>query len=231
MESWTRSPFAGILLGLVLVLATLVADCRFAPHARGQAAHAEMTPALALARICWSEEGHALTDGCAVLHGVIERVAQIARVDYVEAARRYSGRIFDPDRRDERRYIAHLLPVHAIARRGAPPYWPETWSRRRRVRGALMVEIIPHAPWIAFRARWAAMLAHTPKIISGEIRHACPEPPEHWGCPDCGDRELREGSPGWRRIDCNDTRNELPPPANDVWVVDAVPARAPAPTP
>lgn len=185
----------------VLAAAALLRCCATAGAQRA------ITPQLALARICWHEGERSTEQGCAAIHAVIERVARAGRTSYVVAAERYSGRVFDVNRRDEAAYVPHLQPEHGRPRSEAPTGWPTQIYRRR---GGQVV-VIQHAPWSAFRERWASVYEMAGRVIRGELTHACEVPPEHWGCPDCGDRERAEER-GWTRINCGETNN-------DFWII------------
>ncbi len=210
------------IVSFLLCIAAVFQDCTYEAHAQRRARSREMTDEIALGRICWHEEGVYVTDGCAAIHAVLLRVARIGHHTYLEAAQRYSGRVFDPDRRDERRYVAHLWPEYGIRGQGEPPHWPVQIYRRERIRGEVVVRVIPHGPWLIFRDRWRDVYAHARRIIAGEIRSPCAGIVQHWGCPDCGDRERAEER-GWNRIVCDDRTNELPVPNNDFWRVPGAP--------
>lgn len=153
---------------------------------------------LALARVCASEIGFGgAPDECAAIHDVLSRRASRWDTSLSWAARTYSNRVFDRDRRDGRAYIAHLRPD---GRR--PEGWPEVTTVRRG--GASRV--VRHAPWGAFRERWLGLYEAAGRIVRGEIRSPCRDAVDHWGMRHGVDME-RARRAGWLEVDCGPTRN------------------------
>lgn len=160
-----------------------------------------ITPQLALARICASEEGiERLTDGCAAIHTVLVRGAARRHMSYVAYAHAYSSGVFDGDGR--RPWLADL---QADGRQ--PARWPLLITRR--VRGHVVVR--RHAPWSLYRDAWLALYAHAGLIIRGEIVPLCDALPDHWGSPTIAiDRERATrfiAAGNWEAVTCGDTNN------------------------
>lgn len=140
------------------------------PH-RSDARRLERDPVLVLARICASEASilRALdTDDCAAIHAALVTKAKIRGVTWHVFAQTYSGEVFNPHRRDARRYLAHLVPTGA-----QPEGWPATAVRR----GAR----VPHVPWGAVRARWLALYERAGEIVRGEHPNPCDGHVVDWG--------------------------------------------------
>lgn len=155
-------------------------------------ASVETDSAVALARVCWHEaDGN--RDDCLAIAEVLRRVG---RGDLARGAIRYSSRVFDRTRTDSRGHVAHLDRSHAETGAAPPPAWPHEarlW-------------------WPRARQRWAATLALADDIVAGRARAPDGCRPHHWGCPDCGDREIAIRR-GWLLVvSCGQTRN-------DFWLV------------
>ena len=173
-------------------------------------ADARLTPALALARICVSEAGWEETDDCPAIHHVLLRGAEVrggSSRAYVSFASSYAHRLLTGDGQIQRPWLRQLDA------RGTEP---GLWGFRRARDGSLTR--VGGPPWRAYRTRWLAVLERATRLVE-EARLSdwdewspCVEPPQHWGCPDCGDRE-RALARGWRQVDCGDT-------ANDFWATN-----------
>lgn len=193
-------------LGFALVVSGMVISAPSPTHrARAQQRPERISDQLALARICASEVGfYGDHEECAAIHQVLRRRAERLGFRFITAARAYSGRVFDTDRRDPRAYVAHLRPD---GRR--PALWPTISVTRRR--GQTIVR--PHAPWTAFRDRWLALYEAAGRIVRGELASECQTPPDHWGMRGGIDLE-RARRAGWVEIDCGET-------ANAFWSIQA----------
>jgi hypothetical protein len=170
----------------------------------GAIGHAQsISPQLALARICASEEGlERLTDGCAAIHTVLLRGAARNRMSYVAYAQAYSPGVFDGSRR--RAWLADLLPDGS-----QPMRWPAFVTRRVGDH----VEVRRGAPWSLYRERWLDLYRHAGMIIRGEIHDLCEIEPHDWGCPPdphnvCMDHENATAH-GLELVRCGDTNNEF----------------------
>lgn len=179
----------------VLVLCGLA----LAPAGDAVAQHRErIDDQLALARVCASEIGFSgAFDECAAIHDVLTRRASRWDTTVAWAARAYSNRVFDRERRDRRAWIAHLRPD---GRR--PDGWPEMTTVRRG--GASRV--VRHAPWGAYRDRWLELYEAAGRIVRGEIRSPCRGAVDHWGMRHGVDME-RARRAGWTEVECGGTRN------------------------
>lgn len=138
---------------------------------------------LALARVCVSEAGWEATPECAAIHQVLADRARQMEISYMAALCFYSTRTCDRGRRDPRRWIAWLSPD---LRR--PRGWPD---------GML---------WSRYRPRWRVMLKHAGAVLRNEVESPCETPPHYWGMPRGIDLE-RALQAGWRRLECEGTRN------------------------
>lgn len=164
-------------------------------------AQVRMTPQLALARICASEEGlERLTTGCAAIHQVLLRGAQRNHMSYVAFAMAYSPGVFDGSR--GRAWLADLDPSGT-----QPLRWPRVVTRQRG--GHVEVRQVP--PWRHYRQLWLDLYAHAGLILRGEIVDFCESPPDNWGSPNLRpDRENAEraiAAGRWEVVRCGDTRN------------------------
>lgn len=153
---------------------------------------------LALARVCASEVGlSGSPEECAAIHEVLSQLADRWEASVAWAARTYSNRVFSPDRRDPRAWVAGLRPD---GRR------PANWPQRVHVRRDGVERVVQHAPWAAFRDRWLGLYETAGRIVRREIRSQCREQPHHWGMRHGVDLERAQRA-GWREIDCGETRN------------------------
>jgi hypothetical protein len=177
-------------------------------------AQADVSPQLALARICASEAGLRVTDDCAAIYAVLTRGARSPE-RFMARARAYSGRVFDTSRVDSRAWIAHLNPE------GARPHgWPTERTARtaRDEGGRIRVRYVAPPSWDRYRASWLELYAHAGRILAGRISHRCETQPEDWG-GDMDTARYTRAYPNARQINCGDTRNNF-------WLQNA-----PAPTP
>lgn len=171
------------------------------------AAQDQLTPQLALARVCASELGFdGALEECAAIYAVLVRRGRehYHSADFVYAARTYSNSVFDLERRDGRAYVAHLRPDGR-----EPAGWPAYVSTRRGM--------VRHAPWTAYRARWLALYEGAGAVVRGEIPNACAgDAADHWGMRGGVDLE-RATRAGWIEIDCR--REDGTPTRNAFWRV------------
>ena len=167
---------------------------------------AQVTPQLALARICASEEGiDRITDGCAAIHQVLLRGARRNHMSYLAFAHAYSPGVFDGSR--GRPWIADLTSAGL-----EPARWPTVITRRRG--GQVVVRRAPS--WSVYREHWLDLYAHAGMILRGEIVNFCELPPDAWGCPLDPGRQCLDhvgaAARGWIVISCGETENEF-------WVI------------
>jgi len=165
---------------------------------------ARLTPQLALAQICASEEGlEEITDGCAAIHQVLLRGAARRGMTYVAYARAYSSAVFEGTGR--RPWLADLNPQGY-----EPARWPRAIVRRRRDGTN---EVVSHPSWSVYRERWLELYAHAGRVVRGEVPAFCAEPPDHFGCPPDRARQCRDHEHamqrGWTLTPCGDTRSEF----------------------
>lgn len=153
-------------------------------------ARARTTPAVALARLCVSEAGwdcFRSGDGYAI-HEVIARLEARRGRGYVEAAAHYAPRLFGRRAATPRlRWCGEL--DRALE---APPSWPAP----------------PHAPWSAYRARWARVLEQARTVVRFTLDDLeewgiCDAPVTHWGAP------TRAPPAGVALADCGPTLNRF----------------------
>ena len=120
-----------------------------------------LTPELALARLCVSEAGWDCFDrgdGLAI-HEVMLRGSDRQSLRYETFARAYARRLFGARPHD----VPRLRWVGEMNAAGdAPRSWPTTQTRR--VGGTVRVE--RHAPWVAYRERWMAVLARAREVVA-----------------------------------------------------------------
>lgn len=211
--------------------AVLFAAVAYAP-ARAQTTEESPTAvlldnvALALGRICASEEGLSrITPGCAAIYEVYHNASQRRQIPWLRQAREGSRQSFNRLRTDARRWIAFLDPTGA-----EPQGWPQHAWRRVMVpqedgTRREMMQQVRHAAWSDetrrddFRRRWLRLYEHSQQIARGEVRHECRlnghrQSPHRWGCPpdnftegSCRDHERAERA-GWVHLDCGEgTRN------------------------
>ncbi|UJR81163.1 Hypothetical protein I5071_32160 [Sandaracinus amylolyticus] len=153
---------------------------------------------LALARVCASEIGLSGTpEECAAIHDVLTSRARRAGASFTWAARAYSNRVFDRERRDPRAWVAHL---RRDGRR--PDGWPSVITIRRRGEA----RVVRHAPWGAYRDRWLALYDAAGRIVRGELMSQCEGPVDHWGMRSGVDWERAQRA-GWEEVRCGETRN------------------------
>lgn len=180
------------LLTLALVLGAASAAHAQCPRHLGE-------PVI-LARITWSEAGiDADPREAAALAAVLRDRARVIGTDFAGAACAYSSRVFDPQRTDRRRWLAHL-----DARGAEPDGWTEPYTTCSTRTDLCTVHERP--PWRAFRARWLALVEVARRVLAGEVEHGCEEDPGWWGAPYGEDME-RARRMGLRRLECDGVRN------------------------
>jgi hypothetical protein len=157
-----------------------------------------ITDQLALARVCASELGFdGAVEECAAIHQVLTGRARRLETSFRSAARIYSDRVFDRERRDTRAYVAGLRPD---GRR--PSGWPDLVTVRR---GGVS-RVVRHAPWGHYRARWLRLYEDAGRIVRGEVTSPCQGEVDHWGMRHGVDME-RARRAGWTEVDCGPTNN------------------------
>jgi hypothetical protein len=191
---------ASIIAALVAVAGLVAVG---APPARAQRLE-HVSDELALARVCVSEIGFDVGRGdedaereCAAIAAVLRARAAVLDTDFGGAARAYSSRVFDRDRRDDRAWIAFLADDDR-----EPSHWP----RVVMVREGDELRVRPHPPWAAYRALWRRTRVVAREVLAGRIEHACVAPVRHWGARYGIDME-RARRAGWTEIDCGETGN------------------------
>lgn len=138
--------------------------------------------ALLLARVCVHEAGFDSTEDCSAIAVVLRRLAERQNAPFARAAFAYSGRALRGLTR--RSYVAQLDATGAR---------PRGWSRGLDWEGD-------------YRARWLELLAYCERVLRGEERSDCAEPPDDWGGR--MDRE-RAQRLGLVEVDCGETRNDF----------------------
>lgn len=177
--------WAGVAIGI------LIAACAARALSQESAPPPRIGDQLALARVCASEVGIRIVNEASIRECAAIAAVLRGRSSGIESgARRYSGRVFDLERRDRRAYVAFLRPDGR-----EPAHWPAYGTRGRR-----------HAPWGAFRDRWLALYHAAGEIVQGRLEHACSSVPDHWGARYGVDLE-RARRAGWTEADCGETRN------------------------
>jgi hypothetical protein len=165
-----------------LAVSALVASLFIHPPGAQATGAGHPHPQLALAQICASEASvQTETDDCAAIAQVLKRRARV--MSFSQIARRYSTRVFQRDRRDGRRWIAHLTPNGQ-----EPAGWPES------------------LPWSKWQKRWLSLYHHAGRILRDEVPSPCATPPDHWG-GSMDDWRARKA--GWRQVDCGRTLNNF----------------------
>lgn len=164
-----------VSLGLLFLVAR---GCSFATAQERR----PLTAQVALARLCISEAGWECWDtgdGFGI-HEVVLRGAAQQRLRYENYARAYARRLFGARPHDVQRlrWVGQLTPECS-----EPEAWPETMTVRRGGR----VEVVPHAPWSAYRERCravferAAEVAREHTIDDIEEWGICDRPVHDWG--------------------------------------------------
>jgi hypothetical protein len=156
-----------------------------APCAPARAVERE-PDALLLARVCVSEAGFACWesgDGYAI-HEAQLVGAERDGVSWRAYARAYSPRATGSRPTTDPR-LAWVSALRLDER--APQGWPAP----------------PHAPWSAYRSRWAYVLDRAREVVTWTLDDhdewsMCSESPTDWAAP------WHPPSPGLRRIDCGD---------------------------
>lgn len=145
-------------------------------------AQGRVSDQLAVSRVCASEIG--LTgehEECAAIHAVLRGRADRAGISLVAMARAYSSRVFDLDRSDPRRWVAHLRVDGR-----EPAGWPDV------------------ASWSHHRPRWLALYEAAGAILRGELEHGCEAGAlDYWGMSLEGSIDMRRAErAGWTRVEC-----------------------------
>lgn len=165
----------------LLLIAAALCGLAAMPVAAQQERVARVDPQTAISRVCASEIG--LTgehEECAAIHAVLRGRAERAGISLVSMARAYSSRVFELDRTDARRWVAHL-----DARGREPLGWPDV------------------ASWSHHRPRWLALHDAAGAILRGEIEHGCEGDLDHWGMSLEGSIDMRRAErAGWTRVVC-----------------------------
>lgn len=141
-------------------------------------AHA-FTIALMLARVCVSEAGWHGHDECTVIVHAVVHQAQVRGRSVEAQICAYAPNSCNPNRQDDRRWIAHLHPE----RSQPPPGWPRGSS------------------WAQHRAYFVAMLLVAHRAYIGELPSACPGA-FHWGSQGCRPCRQRMREHGFVRAGC-----------------------------
>lgn len=154
----------------------------------------QLTPAVALARLCVSEAGWTCFetgDGLGI-HEVMLRGSARQGIRYETFARAYARRLFGARPHD----VPRLRWVGELNEAGtAPASWPTTLTRRSG--GVVRVE--PHAPWASYRARWLAVLERAREVVADltlddvDEWGVCDTPVHDWGGWMDRDRAARMG--------------------------------------
>lgn len=158
-------------------------------------AQSRASDTLLLARICVHESGWDSPQDCAAIHQVLLAGSAREGMTYRSYMYSYAGRALRGE--TARAWVANLREDGR-----EPDGWPRTVVVRRE--GELRVE--RHAPWDAFRDRWAIALQNARMVMSGELTHTCETPPHDWGGRVDRDRARRLGL---IRISCGETRNDF----------------------
>lgn len=135
--------------------------------------------AVMLARVCVSEAGWQGHEECTVIVHALVYQAQARDIPVQQQICAYAPNSCNPDRDDNRRWIAHLHPE----RRYAPPGWP------RGMR------------WSEHRAFFAAMVLVAARAYRGEEPSPCPGA-RHWGARWCSECRERMEEHGYVRAQC-----------------------------
>ncbi len=144
--------------------------------------HRQLTPTVALARLCISEAGwdcFTSGDGLAI-HEVISRGSERQGVRYTSYARAYAQRLFGARPHD----VPRLRWVGQINEAcDEPSDWPTTITSRRRDG---TIQVSPHAPWSAYRAQCQHVMTVAAEISRLTIENVsewsiCSQPVHDWG--------------------------------------------------
>lgn len=171
-------------VALIAALCALLAPC-----APTRALSSRESDALLLARICVSEAGfraHETGDCGAIAYTLLGTVAERG-VSLRAAARAHSPRATGARPTSDAR-LAWVAQLNESGLR--PAAWPAA----------------PHAPWSAYRARWAEVLERSRELVTWSLEDherdsMCDAPPVTWAA------RWHTPSPGLRAIDCGDTAN------------------------
>lgn len=167
-------------LYLTLLLAALSFGI-FPTEGNGQAAP-NLTPAIALARLCISEAGWECPtsgDGLAI-HEVMSRASLRNGSRYTTEARSYARRLFGARPHDVQRlrWVGELTPACS-----EPRSWPQTVTVTRRG----VSRVVPHAAWATFRERCLEVFAWAESAVvqypSERVEEwsICERPVHDWG--------------------------------------------------
>ncbi len=134
----------------------------------------QLTPEVALARLCISEAGWECFDtgdGFGI-HEVISRGAAQQNIRYESYARAYARRLFGARPHDVQRlhWVGQLTPACT-----EPADWPTTLTVRR----GGVVTVVPHAPWATYRERCLAVFAQAREVAALTL-----EDVDEWGVCD-----------------------------------------------
>ncbi len=167
------------LLAFALLIAVARVEGQDEPELRRCAARG--TPIdLTLARLTYHEEGNGSLDGAGALFDTIATLAAATGRTWIQTACRYSRRLWSG--RTAR--APWILGLDGGDR--APRGWPSTSS------------------WAEEGPTFAALLAHSTRVVSGEVSSPCEIGPHDWGgLPEDGariDRGVRRG--WWAVVDC-----------------------------
>lgn len=174
----------------VVIACVLATDCSCKgragiAHAQGNDLEVHALARLAVHEAGWNSYTHGDIGG--IRDVIVATQARLGRkwqrpVTFYEAARAYSGRVFDTTRTDDRRWVPHLRLDGE-----RPKHWPPNlrWDR--------------HAPL------WANTLARARELVAGAPSR-CEEPPDHWGARYGIDLERAERGE-WIEVHCGNSRN------------------------
>lgn len=161
--------FIGMVVGLIVALPPAVEATR-------------PSEVLGLARICVSESGWDSPHDCEGILSVLRSRSERTGMTLTQAMRAYSGRVFDRNRNDSRRWIADLH-LHG----DKPDGWPS------------------HLPWEGgYQLSWYMMLEFADDLLKAD-RNELRCDAHHWGDRH-GDKE-RALRAGWTQVDCGETKN------------------------
>lgn len=170
-----------LLAGLCALLGLVLAPVRVSARSESDA--------LLLARVVVSESGW---DGWASGDGYALHYAQLTVADRDGISWRSAARALSPRATGLRPTADPRLSWVSGLREDllAPAGWPAS----------------PHAPWVAYRARWLAVLERARDVVTWDLEihdewSPCEERPITWAA------RWHTPSPGLRALDCGDTAN------------------------
>jgi len=135
-------------------------------------------PQLVLARMAAGEAGLDALPGEIAAMGEVMRRRGGGEIR-VDVMRRYSSAL-----RTGRQPWVVELSVHGTV----PPSWPA------------------HLAWERYERRWERIYAYAGRVVRGEARSRCVDPPDHFGARH-GVDYARAVRAGWRAVDCGRTAN------------------------